>query len=282
MSVADHKIPARLQSKRELAEGLAIFRFALDQDFHFMPGQHVTLWLTHRGKTIPRPYSVASSPSENRVLEFYINLVDRGELTRSIWDKEVLNGLLAGTPETRVDISGPKGDFLLDPADERDLVFVASGTGLAPFISMIRKLNEDSLAAPGTGSRRVCVIHGVSYSSNLGYRDELERLSRETAQDPERRLALTYIPTISRPHMDPTWAGLKGRAEALFEFADARDTDSAQPQSIITSMLRTMLRPERHVVYVCGYPGTVDNVERLLSLRGFNPGRDVKREKYYK
>lgn len=282
MPVTERKIPARLQSKHELAEGLAIFRFALDQDLHFMPGQHVTLWLTHRGRTIPRPYSVASSPSESRVLEFYINLVERGKLTRSMWDEEVLDGLLAGAHETHVEISGPKGNFLLDPADGRDLVFVASGTGLAPFISMIRKMNEDALSASGTRRRHVCVIHGVSYSSNLGYRDELERLSLETVRNPERKLALTYIPTISRPHLEPAWAGLTGRAETLFEFAAPQDADPAQPQFIVKSMLRTMLRPESHAVYVCGYPGTVDNIESLLFLRGFKPERDVKREKYYK
>jgi NAD(P)H-flavin reductase len=46
-------------------------------------------------------------------------------------------------------------------------------------------------------------------------------------------------------------------------------------------MLQAILRPETHVVYVCGYPGTVDNVVRNLTRRGFRLDTDIKREKYY-
>src|ERR1044071_3167369 len=151
-----NKIPARLGKKIDLAVGLAIFRLIFDQDFKFTPGQYATVWLTHKGKTIPRPYSIASSPSETRALEFYINLVAEGKLTPSLWNPEVVAALSNESPETYVHVSGPKGNFILDSADERDLVFVASGTGLAPFMSMTRKLNEDSLADPENfRSRRI-------------------------------------------------------------------------------------------------------------------------------
>lgn len=93
MTSHEHRIAARLESKIEIAEGLAILRFALSEDFHFKPGQYATLWLTHRGKTLPRPYSIASSPCETRVLEFYINLVAEGKLTPSLWNPEVLHAL---------------------------------------------------------------------------------------------------------------------------------------------------------------------------------------------
>src|SRR5205809_7946456 len=130
-----NKIPARLEKKIDLAEGLAIFRLVFDQDFRFAPGQYATVWLTHKGKTTPRPYSIASSPAETRALEFYINLVEEGKLTPSLWDLEVVQALSRGDSETRLFITGPKGHFLMDPDDPRDLVFIASGTGLAPFIS---------------------------------------------------------------------------------------------------------------------------------------------------
>ncbi len=283
MTATEPRIHAQLQMKRDLSEGLAIFRFELAQAFSFKPGQYATLWLTHHGKTTPRPYSIASSPAETRVLEFYINLVEHGRLTPSLWDPEVLDGLQTRNPATRVEITGPKGRFTLDVQDPRDLIFIASGTGLAPFMSMIRTLNEDYLAAPDAYPRRnVYVVHGASYSSNLGYHEELQTLAWETAHDPCRALAVAYLPTISRPQMDPSWAGLRGRAETLFEFDCDGRAHAETPSCAVKSMLRLLLRPETHVVYVCGHPGTIDNVERLLTLRGFRQDVDLKRERYYK
>ena len=275
------RIRAQLLVKTDVSEGLAIFRFALESDFHFEPGQYATLWLTHRGKTIPRPYSIASSPSELRVLEFYINLVSEGRLTPSLWDEEMLQGLRRGDPETLVTVTGPKGRFTLDPQDPRDLVFVASGTGLAPFISMIRKLHEDSVAGDSQAfrPRRIIVVHGVSRSANLAYDQELARLAAETQSNPACRLGLVYLATVSRPGLDPAWSGLKGRAEALFE--PLGQPDSSGLQQIVRGMLAALLRPETHAVYVCGHPGTIDSTTHALSVRGFKPDADVKREKYY-
>ena len=282
MSSKEGKIPAFLLSKRDQAEGLAIFRFELEEQFTFRPGQYATLWLTHRGSTVPRPYSIASSPTDARVLEFYINLVDAGHLSPSFWNEDVLRCLEHRDPETKLLISGPKGRFLIDPQDSRDLVFVASGTGLAPFMSMIRKLNEDFLASARTFPRRsVHVIHGVSRPDHLGYREELERMAEETRRDPARRLAVTYLPTISRPQCDPSWTGLTGRAETLFNSSPGAVSAAQDLQSMVRGLVQSILRPETHAVYVCGYPGTVDNTMRLLSARGFRPDVDLKREKYY-
>jgi ferredoxin-NADP reductase len=283
MSMHDSKIPAQLESRIEVSDALAIFRFTLGRDFHFIPGQYATLWLTHRGKTIPRPYTIASSPSESRVLEFYINLVREGKLTPSLWDKDVIEGLVSGDPEVRAAITGPKGRFVLDSEDPRDYVFVASGTGIAPFVSMIRKLNEDFLASPiHFTSRRIYLIHGVSFPSHLGYRDEMEELAAETIKDPRRKLRVLYLPTISRPFMDLTWTGLKGRAETLFD-ADSMELASRRPslENLVKSMLAMMLRPQMHAIYVCGHPGTIDNVAAFLSKRGFHVDSDIKRERYY-
>jgi NAD(P)H-flavin reductase len=276
------KIPAHLESRIELSEGLAIFRFAMDHDFFFHAGQYATLWLTHGGKTLARPYSIASSPSKRRVLEFYINLVKEGELTPSLWQGEVIDGLSRRDPDTTAAVTGPKGRFILDPEDTRDLVFIASGTGLAPFVSMIRKLNEDYLASPRNfRARRVSIIHGVSYPSHLGYRKELEELASETMKDARRKLAILYFPTISRPFMDFTWAGLKGRAETLLDIPSRYEPGHPNLEDSVRGVLKSILRPETHAVYVCGYPGTVDNVVRTLSHRGFRVDSDIKREKYY-
>lgn len=276
------KIFAQLESRIEVSDGLAIFRFALERDFEFTPGQYATLWLTHKGKTLARPYSIASSPSERRRLEFYINLVSEGRLTPSLWDPEVIQGLRRGDVETSAAVSGKaKGRFLLNPEDPRDYVFVASGTGLAPFVSMLRKMAEDLAAAPERfRPRRVFMIHGVSYPTHLGYRQEMERMAETICRDPLHKLALIYLPTISRPYIDSTWTGLKGRAETLLEALPAGST-ACDLERTIRGMLISLVRPETHAVYVCGHPGTIDKVVTTLSARGFRLGADLHHEKYY-
>jgi ferredoxin/flavodoxin---NADP+ reductase len=278
------KIPAHLESRVEVADGLAIFRFALESDFLFEPGQYATLWLSHDGKMLARPYSVVSSSSEKRHLEFYLNLVREGNLTPSLWDSQVIDGLSRETPGTSAAITGPRGRFMLDRNDSRDLVFIASGTGVAPFVSMIRKLNEDYLSSrKNFGPRRIYLIHGVRYPTHLAYREEFERLAAETLQDPMRKLALIYLPTISRPFMDSTWKGLTGRAETIFELPSADKTTGFRDlNETIRSVLRTVVRPETHVVYVCGHPGTIDNIVNLFSLRGFRIDTDIKHERFYR
>jgi len=276
------KISAHLESRLEVSDGLAIFRSALEREFHFEAGQYATLWLTHGGKTLARPYTIASSPSEKRHLEFYINLVSQGKLTPSLWEAGVIEGLRRGDPGTRAAISGPSGLFVLDPADPRDLLLVASGTGLAPFVSMIRKLNEDFLASPKNfHARRVYLIHGVSFPKHLGYREEFEKLAADTMRDPTRKLGLLYFPTISRPFIDSSWAGLKGRAETLLEAPMPKKTGTPDLEGTVKAMLAMVVQPATHSVYVCGHPGTIDNVVNTLSGRGFHVDRDVKHEKYY-
>ena len=278
----DPKIPAQLESRIEVSYGLAIFRFALERDFFFIPGQYATLWLTHGGKTLARPYSIASSPSETRHLEFYINLVREGKMTPSLWESGLIEGLISGHPDTRAVVTGPKGRFLLDHEDPRDFVFVASGTGLAPFVSMLRRMNEEFLSSPKTfRRRRIYVIHGVSYPTHLGYREEMEQYAAELLKDPGRNFGVVYLPTISRPYMDPTWTGLKGRAETLLEAPPVRESGSPDLEETIKIMLTAVVQPESHAVYVCGHPGTIDTSVNALTRRGFRIDSDIKHEKYY-
>lgn len=282
MSTHDGKIAARLQTRIEVSDGLAIFRFELEREFHFIPGQYATLWFSYKGKTLARPYSIASNPAEKRVLEFYINLVREGKLTPSLWTPQFVEALLHGDAETRVMISGPRGRFVLEADDPRDLVLVSSGTGVAPFISMIRKLNDDFLSSPRTFHlRRIYLIHGVSCPIHLGFRKELEGLAAETLRDPKRRLVLLYLPTISRPFMDSTWTGLKGRAETLLDFPSSRASIDTNLEDTIKAILATIVQPHTHAVYVCGHPGTVDGLVSTMSRRGFRVDTDIKREKYY-
>jgi ferredoxin--NADP+ reductase len=143
---------------------------------------------------------------------------------------------------------------MLEPDDERTHLFVSTGTGIAPFISMVR----ETMAAGQP--RRTVMLHGCSYVNELGYREMLEELERDG------RYPLQYVPTISRPDhpRNAGWEGRTGRAE-----------------SVVASVCHDLaLRPDKTVVYICGNPEMILNVERILMDRGF-PEFHVKKELYW-
>ena len=213
----------------------------------FESGQYMTIGVFADGKLWQRPYSVASAPrvAGDEGYEFYVRLVPIERFTSLLWRLPIGHGMR---------MIGPKGKFLLEPDDDRTHVYVSTGTGIAPFISMIRET-----AAAGR-PRDTVVLHGCSYVDELGYREELEGWANGAAYP------LTYIPTISRP-ADPRnagWTGRSGRVEAVI---GAVCDDLA-------------LEPDQTVVYICGNPEMIINVERELLDRDF-PEFHVKKELYW-
>ena len=155
----------------------------------------------------------------------------------------------------RMRMIGPKGKFMLEPDDARTHLYVSTGTGIAPFISMIR----ETMAPRRSRAGRSCSTAARSSPSSA-----TARSSRPGHADPRYRL--TYIPTISRPN-DPRndgWSGKVGRAEQIV-------MDVCREQG---------LKPDRTVVYICGNPEMILNVERQLMDREF-PEFHVKKELYW-
>ncbi len=239
---------ATLVRREDMTSDLARFWVRFEgPPIPFEPGQYMTTGVLVDGKMLQRPYSVASSPLDAGTdgYELYVRLVPVIRFTTALWRLPIGH---------RMRLIGPKGRFMLEPHDDRTHLFVSTGTGLAPFLSMIRMTM--ALRKP----RKTVMIHGVSYVEELGYRDELETWEREGTYP------LRYVPTVSRP-ADPRntgWAGRTGRAEA-----------------IVRDVCRDLhLRPERTVVYICGNPDMILNVEGELMRAGF-PEFHVKKELYW-
>ncbi len=240
----DYPYNGRLSRWEEIAPGLAIVGVqALEEPFPFEPGQYATLGLVgHDGpKLIRRPMSVSSSADDLSEYEFFIRLVDSGGFTPLLWERKL------GDP---ISITGPKGKFLLQD-DGRRALFVASGTGLAPFTSMI-----DTLRDRGR-THDIVLLQGVSHEHDLAWRDELSEL--EASGFPIR-----YVPTISRPNENPTWSGCKGRVEAIVE----------------SQLDEHGLTPETATLYLCGNPEMITAVEDIAAARGFPP-EQVRKELYW-
>lgn len=234
----------RLSRWDEVAEGLAIVGVqALEEPFPFEPGQYATLGLMGDvGKLIQRPMSISSPSTDLSEYEFFIRLVDEGGFTPLLWERSV------GDP---INIKGPKGKFLLQD-DGHTCYFIASGTGLAPFMSML-----DTLQANGE-ARDIVLLHGVSYDHDLAWREELEELANGG------RFPLRYAGTVSRPQHCPDWSGLTGRAE-----------------TVVAGQLDELgLNADNTTLYLCGNPEMVSAVEEIAAGRGFPP-EQVRKELYW-
>jgi len=237
---------ARLVRRVDETDDLAYFWVKYDGDpVAFSPGQYMTIGVYADGKLVQRPYSVASPPRESGDggYEFYVRLVPVMRFTTLLWRLPVGHGMR---------MIGPKGKFVLEPDDDRTHLYVSTGTGIAPFISMVR----DTMDTP----RKTVMLHGCSYADELGYRDVIEGWEQGGAYP------IRYVPTISRPG-DPRnaeWTGRTGRVEAVVE-------------SVCHDL---SLRADRTVVYICGNPEMILNVERVLMDRGF-PEFHVKKELYW-
>lgn len=238
---------ATIVDRVDLTDTIASFRVRSDgPPLPFVPGQYVTIGCVAEDRLVQRPYSIASSARRlDDGYELYVRLVPGGALTPLLFSTR---------PGDRVSLKRPKGRFTLKPDDARTHLFIATGCGLAPFMSMLRTLDDDAAARP------VVVLHGVSYADELGYRSELERW----AADPRWRLR--YVPTVSRPHAarNAGWIGRSGRAESVL-------------QPLLTELA---LDPAATVAYVCGNPEMTSAVGVILRERGFADGA-VHTEQYW-
>ncbi len=131
---------------------------------------------------------------------------------------------------------------------ERNILMVATGTGLAPYISMLRS------QVWGNPDQGIAVLHGASHTWDLGYRGELEELAGRNAN-------FTYLPVVSRPQENPDWSGRGGRLPEWLESAELEPSCGFP------------LDPEVTHVFLCGNPGMIRAAEAILTARGYRAGK---------
>lgn len=268
-SLKDRMHLAVLTERTDIAgPEVAIFRFRpVDGElFSFTAGQYATLGLDAGDEFVPRAYSIASSPYQRDHLEFYINVINEGHLTPSLFALHIGD---------RVHYMGPKGIFTLAKSTTKHLLLIATGTGLAPYVSMVRTLHAEQWAGRPHG-RTITLVHGVRHTADLGYRWELDGLSREQGFD------FTYVPMVSRHENDPFWSPDvgHGRVTALLELLGAQGTpeESPLPACLDLDELRGRLPPADTAVYLCGNPDMIADAKTLLSEHGFG---EILTEEYW-
>ena len=245
---------AHLIRREDMTESLAYFWVRFEgEPTPFEAGQYMTIGVFTEGdgtappRIVQRPYSIASDPhvAGTDGYEMYVRLVEGGLFTPLLWQLPVGH---------RMRMIGPKGKFTLLPDDDRMHIFISSGTGNAPFVAMMRQLAIDGRP------RRAVMLNGVSYQSELGYRELLEGWEQGGGYP------VTFVPTVSRPDAPENagWTGRSGRVE-----------------SIVAPICDELgLTPDNTIAYICGNPDMILAAEATLLGRGF-PEEQVKKELYW-
>ncbi|MCC6932304.1 MAG: ferredoxin--NADP reductase [Deltaproteobacteria bacterium] len=210
----------------------------------FEPGQYVELGIPdHRiensssKKFLRRYYSIASSVSNHEYVEFYLVAVEQGMVSPTIVHLPTDSRVYFGNKT--------KGKFTVAGVPEnKNLLMIATGTGLAPYLSIYRSFHDQNRW------KTMTIVHGVRYSDDLGYREELERLAKEDAN-------FFYLPAITREAERSNWKGLVGRVTQL-----VKDKSIQQITGIEYS-------PENCHVFLCGNPYMVEALEEYCLTTGF-------------
>ncbi len=217
--------------------GLFTIRVRVPDLLPFDPGQFLQLGIHHQApedteaKLINRPYSVASPHGDE--VEFFIVVVEDGQLTPKLWN-------LAEGDTLQVS-QRAAGSFTLQKSPPaRDLWLMATGTGLAPYIAMLR----DSFL--WQNYQRIFLVHGVRWARDLAYSEELKSLADS---HPDR---LVVLQTLTRETVD---GYLTGRISDLIEDGRLERTAGAT------------IHGNDSTVLLCGNPDMLDSMEQILADR---------------
>jgi ferredoxin/flavodoxin---NADP+ reductase len=229
---------ARIVDRRDISNDLWAFHLDPGGPYPFRSGQYATLGVIAPDKHHERPYSIVSAPHE-KLLEFFFELVPHGQVTPRLFAAKVGDEITLR--------KSARGNFTLDLAAGRTNHFlIGTVTGVAPYISYVRSLYHQWKSTGVIPTPKLFILEGASRSWELGYSEELERVSREVPW-------LTYAPTISRPWEDTEWNGERGRVDDLIrKYSDMWN-----------------LTPAHTKVYLCGHPEMIENVRGIVRRRGW-------------
>ena len=196
--------------------------------FDFIPGQFVTLDLPIHEKPNKRwrSYSIASWPDGTNIFELVIVLDKLGAGTPYLFNEVIVGSELI--------LRGPQGVFILKEPIENDLMLICTGTGIAPFRSMVNHIKNHNIP-----HKNIHLIFGCRTRESLLYYNEFLQLN-------DAMPGFKYIPTLSREQ----WDGKSGYVHAVYE----------------------ELCAERPVVnfFLCGWKGMIDDAKARIIAMGYD------------
>jgi ferredoxin-NADP reductase len=196
--------------------------------FLFKPGQFVTLDLPiheQRNKRW-RSYSIASIPDGSNIIELLIVHLEGGIASKYIFD-EIKEG-------STFTLRGPQGIFVLPEVPDKDLYLICTGTGIAPFRSMLRYIDKHNLP-----HKQIHLIFGTRTQEEILYRDEMTELQKSMP-------GFKYHVTLSRED----WNGNKGYVHTVYERLCAEKPDA--------------------LFMLCGWRAMIDEAKQRLLALGYD------------
>lgn len=215
---------ARLVKIIQETELCKTYFFDLDEEIEFLPGQFVMVEFAHKLPNVRRAYSIASPSSEKKIISLTVK--KEGVFTSALDKAAVGEEFL---------IKGPYGQFILDGKTAQDLVFIAGGTGVTPFRSMIRFILEKHLP------NKMALIYSCRQPGDFLYYNELISLAKNNPQ-------FSIVFTATRC-TDPGWKGLCKRIDI----------------QLITDYVPDY---KKRFYYLCGPKEMVDAMSHLLAGMG--------------
>ena len=220
------------------------FKTTRDQSFRFENGHFTMIGLEQEGRPLLRAYSMASANYEDE-LEFFSIKVPDGPLTSKLQNIRVGDEVLVNSKAT-----GTLVQESLLPG--KHLYLIATGTGLAPFLSIIRD--------PGIYERydKVVLTHGCRNIDELAYRELItEHLPRDEYLGDDVRRKLVYYPTVTREKFDN----------------NGRLTDLLRIGKLASDIGLPPVTPDDDRFMICGSPSMLKEICALLDARGFRESR---------
>lgn len=211
------------------------------EKFDFKPGQFVTLDLPIHEKKNKRwrSYSIASSPDQGNIIELIIVLLEGGAGTAYLFN-EVKEG-------SELLLRGPQGVFVLPNTLDKDLFFICTGTGVAPFRSMLHHINRYNIP-----HKNIYLIFGCRYTRDCLYGQELKALETDIEN-------YYYMPTFSREPEENNFVR-RGYVHTVYTEILSREKNLAD-------------------FYLCGWKEMIDEAKQKILSFGYDK-KDIHLELY--
>ncbi|AMO23536.1 ferredoxin--NADP reductase [Ramlibacter solisilvae] len=233
----------KVLSVHHWTDRLFTFKTTRDSSLRFSNGHFTMIGLRVNGKPLLRAYSIVSANYEDH-LEFLSIKVPEGPLTSRLQHIQVGDSIIVGRK--------PTGTLLVDYLlPGKRLFLLSTGTGLAPFMSIVRD--------PDTYNKfeQIILVHGVRQKDELAYHDMLvEHLPAHEFLGEMVTSQLRYYPTVTREQYKNM----------------GRVTDLIESGKMFGDMGMRPLDPSEDRVMICGSPSMLKDLKHMLETRGFNEG----------
>ena len=234
--------PVTITASEFVTPSVKRIQFEFKTPFSYVPGQFVSLQIPHDGDFIKRSYSIANTGHDfenTQTIEIVISHVEGGRATEFLFSAE---------PGTEIELSGPLGALTLLPEHPERTIFIATGTGVAPYRTMLPHLSE------GFGDdQSFHILQGVREPDELLFRD----------------CFVKYSENNDNIHFHACYSRVMPEDSAHYE-----------KHGYVQEHLKALEpNPATDLVYLCGNPAMVDEVYKMLKELEFEV-KQVKREKY--